>query len=74
MRNALLLNVALAGTHDLANCTARQDKAPQMPEAASEQAGWSSRCVQYLGLLAERWFFFFAQADHPQNLDYQTVA
>jgi DMSO reductase anchor subunit len=27
---------------------------------------------QYLGLLAERWFFF-AQARHPQNLYYQTV-
>ncbi|AGA35250.1 Anaerobic dimethyl sulfoxide reductase chain C [Thioalkalivibrio nitratireducens DSM 14787] len=29
--------------------------------------------VQYLGLLAERWFFF-AQANHPQNLYYQSVA
>jgi len=28
--------------------------------------------VQYLGLLAERWFFF-AQAKHPQNLYYQTI-
>jgi DMSO reductase anchor subunit len=28
--------------------------------------------VQYLGLIAERWFFF-AQARHPQNLYYQTV-
>jgi DMSO reductase anchor subunit len=28
--------------------------------------------VQYLGLLAERWFFF-AQSNHPQNLYYQTV-
>jgi len=28
--------------------------------------------VQYLGLLVERWFFF-AQANHPQNLYYQTV-
>ncbi|MGD8614421.1 MAG: dimethyl sulfoxide reductase anchor subunit [Gammaproteobacteria bacterium] len=28
--------------------------------------------VQYVGLLAERWFFF-AQASHPQNLYYQTV-
>ena len=28
--------------------------------------------VQYLGLLLERWFFF-AQANHPQNLYYQTV-
>ncbi len=29
--------------------------------------------VQYVGLLAERWFFF-AQARHPQNLYYQTVS
>jgi DMSO reductase anchor subunit len=28
--------------------------------------------LQYIGLLAERWFFF-AQANHPQNLYYQTV-
>ena len=28
--------------------------------------------VQYIGLLAERWFFF-AQSNHPQNLYYQTV-
>ncbi|MDH5324481.1 MAG: dimethyl sulfoxide reductase anchor subunit [Gammaproteobacteria bacterium] len=28
--------------------------------------------VQYLGLLVERWFFF-AQANHPQNMYYQTV-
>ena len=29
--------------------------------------------VQYVGLLAERWFFF-AQSNHPQNLYYQTVS
>lgn len=28
---------------------------------------------QYVGLVAERWFFF-AQANHPQNLYYQSVA
>lgn len=28
--------------------------------------------VQYAGLIAERWFFF-AQANHPQNLYYQTA-
>jgi len=28
--------------------------------------------IQYIGLLAERWFFF-AQANHPQNIYYQTV-
>jgi DMSO reductase anchor subunit len=29
--------------------------------------------VQYIGLLAERWFFF-AQANHPQNFYYQAIA
>jgi DMSO reductase anchor subunit len=29
--------------------------------------------IQYLGLIAERWFFF-AQANHPQNLYYQSIA
>ena len=29
--------------------------------------------VQFAGLLAERWFFF-AQANHPQNLYYQTIS
>jgi DMSO reductase anchor subunit len=29
--------------------------------------------LQYAGLLAERWFFF-AQANHPQNLYYQAIA
>ena len=28
--------------------------------------------LQYAGLMAERWFFF-AQANHPQNLYYQTI-
>lgn len=28
--------------------------------------------IQYVGLIAERWFFF-AQANHPQNIYYQTV-
>lgn len=29
--------------------------------------------IQYLGLIAERWYFF-AEANHPQNLYYQRVA
>ena len=29
--------------------------------------------VQYLGLILERWFFF-AQANHPQNLYYQEIS
>ena len=28
--------------------------------------------LQYVGLMAERWFFF-AEANHPQNLYYQTI-
>lgn len=28
--------------------------------------------IQYFGLMAERWFFF-AQANHPQNIYYQTI-
>ena len=28
--------------------------------------------IQYLGLLAERWYFF-AQANHPQNIYYQSI-
>jgi len=32
----------------------------------------SAFVVQYIGLIAERWFFF-AQANHPQNLYYQTI-
>ena len=30
-------------------------------------------CAQYLGLMAERWYFF-AEAKHPQNLYYQSIA
>ena len=33
---------------------------------------WRSRCSMS-GLLAERWFFF-AQANHPQNLYYQAIS
>lgn len=39
----------------------------------SPAAWWGVVAVQALGLLAERWLFF-AQARHPQNLYYQTVA
>ncbi len=34
---------------------------------------WLAFAVQYVGLLAERWLFF-AQANHPQNLYYQSVS
>ena len=40
---------------------------------ASAPALAAAFVVQYLGLIAERWFFF-AQANHPQNLYYQAVA
>ncbi len=33
---------------------------------------WLAFMIQFLGLIAERWLFF-AQANHPQNLYYQTV-
>jgi DMSO reductase anchor subunit len=45
---------------------ARGAETPAAPLAAA-------CAVQYLGLLAERWFFF-AEARHPQNLYYQAVA
>ncbi len=44
-----------------------------MPAQASAATLLAAFGVQYLGLLAERWFFF-AQARHPQNLYYQAVA
>ncbi|MFO8025292.1 dimethyl sulfoxide reductase anchor subunit family protein [Thiohalophilus sp.] len=40
--------------------------------AASVQVLAAAFAVQYIGLLFERWFFF-AQANHPQNLYYQTI-
>jgi DMSO reductase anchor subunit len=39
---------------------------------ASTTLLWAAFVVQYVGILAERWFFF-AQANHPQNLYYQKV-
>jgi len=38
-------------------------------------AGWfaTAFCVQFAGLLAERWYFF-AEARHPQNLYYQAIS
>lgn len=43
--------------------------------SGSASAAWFGLAfaIQYVGLLAERWFFF-AQANHPQNLYYQTVS
>ena len=45
--------------------------------AGAAQASWpllaAAFVLQYLGLLAERWFFF-AQAKHPQNLYYQAIS
>ena len=45
--------------------------------AGAALASWpvlaSAFVLQYLGLLAERWFFF-AQAKHPQNLYYQAIS
>ena len=41
--------------------------------AASTAVLFMAFAIQYVGLLAERWFFF-AQANHPQNLYYQTIS
>lgn len=41
--------------------------------AAAPALLWLACAVQFGGLLAERWFFF-AQANHPQNLYYQAVS
>ena len=43
------------------------------PGAAAAGTLLAAFGVQYIGLLAERWFFF-AQARHPQNLYYQAVS
>ena len=40
---------------------------------ASELLLAAAFAVQYTGLLVERWFFF-AQANHPQNLYYQAIS
>ncbi|MBE0625586.1 MAG: dimethyl sulfoxide reductase anchor subunit [Burkholderiales bacterium] len=45
--------------------------------AGAAYASWpllaAAFALQYLGLLAERWYFF-AQARHPQNLYYQAIS
>jgi DMSO reductase anchor subunit len=43
------------------------------PVEASAATLLAAFVVQYVGLMAERWFFF-AQARHPQNLYYQAVS
>jgi len=43
------------------------------PQPSSAVVLLTAFVVQYIGLLAERWFFF-AQARHPQNLYYQAVS
>jgi DMSO reductase anchor subunit len=44
------------------------------PDAGRRRPCWCwPFAMQYCGLLAERWFFF-AQANHPQNLYYQSIA
>ena len=45
--------------------------APQSAAAAFAMA--AAFVIQYLGLLAERWFFF-ADAMHPQNIYYQRAS
>lgn len=45
--------------------------APSMSQPAAGIIGMAF-IVQYIGLLVERWYFF-AEANHPQNLYYQTI-
>ena len=50
---------------------------PLLLLSANSQSGnsvwlWLALLVQYPGLIAERWFFF-AEANHPQNLYYQAI-
>ncbi len=40
---------------------------------ASELLPMAAFAIQYLGLIAERWYFF-AEAQHPQNMYYQQIA
>ena len=40
---------------------------------ASEILPISAFVIQYAGLIAERWYFF-AEAKHPQNMYYQSIA
>ena len=42
------------------------------PQFDSSLLLWAALIVQFAGLIGERWLFF-AQANHPQNLYYQTV-
>jgi DMSO reductase anchor subunit len=43
----------------------------------SSETGWilcaSAFMLQYLGLLVERWYFFI-EAEHPQNIYYQMIS
>ena len=43
--------------------------------AGPASSGWliAAFAIQFVGLMAERWFFF-AQANHPQNLYYQAIS
>jgi DMSO reductase anchor subunit len=46
-------------------------------EPSLDQSGYiillMTMLVQYVALIAERWYFF-ADANHPQNLYYQRIA
>jgi len=41
-------------------------------ESSNTGVLFAAFAIQYIGLIAERWYFF-AQANHPQNIYYQTV-
>lgn len=59
---------------DLSGAGVSAARAPALGRPGQQQAPalLLAFAIQYLGLLFERWFFF-AQANHPQNLYYQVV-
>ena len=53
----------------LLTAACQRSPAPAAPVVALAAAF----ALQFAGLLAERWYFF-AEANHPQNLYYQAIA
>lgn len=71
---AFALPLALIAAGATASSAPGSASAPgTAPSASSTAAFIAAFAVQYAGLLVERWFFF-AQANHPQNLYYQAIS
>jgi DMSO reductase anchor subunit len=69
LRNVKWLFLALAFVVPIVLLSAGAAK----PELGSAVWFTLAFAIQYVGLLAERWYFF-AQANHPQNLYYQVIS